>query len=244
MRNMKIPVPIVAAFALLLARQVVAADVCPPAGDADTHPVFDASLLKEGRFTYHTTLRGESLGDTVIEVRRDGPNYRITMNAPKIAQSWNASVRRDFAPLSAQLKMRAHGAPYEMSLVYDGTKVTGVEKRVEGAKPVNATVTGVVLDQRVDWASMMAVKAPPGSSFAVGVFDPTTGSSPMLGKLGPTQPLEGAWGKASAVRLDYSLCKREHVENYTVFATEATPRTMLREDMPNGLVSELIRVEP
>lgn len=236
--------PVFAAIAAAAVTPAWAVDVCPSAADANTHPEFDASLLKEGRFTYHTTLRGESLGDTVIEVRRDGPNYRITMNAPKIAQSWNASVRRDFAPLSAQLKMRAHGAPYEMSLVYDGSKVTGVEKLAAGAKPVNATVTGVVVDQRVDWASMMAVKAPPGSSLAVGVYDPSTGSSPMLGKLGPTQPLEGAWGKTSAVRLDYSLCKREHVENYTVLATAATPRYMLREDMPNGLVSELIRVEP
>ena len=58
------------------------------------------------------------------------------------------------------------------------------------------------------------------------------------------QELEGAIGAATALLIYYRICKRERVEEYTVYATQATPRYMLREDMPNGLVSELIRVEP
>jgi hypothetical protein len=211
---------------------------------ANTNPAFDAASLKEGRFTYHTTLMGESLGDTVIEIRRLESTYRITMSAPQIAQSWEAEFRRSFAPLSAHLKMQARGVPYEMRLVYAGTEITGEEREGDVATPVRATAKGIVIDQRVDWASIMAVNAPPGGSIAVGVFDPSTGLSPMLGAVGTTRSMTGAWGSASALRLDYSICKREHVENYTVFATEATPRMMLREDMPNGLVSELIRIEP
>ena len=50
---------------------------CPPAGGADSNPTFDAALLKEGRFVYHTTLKGESLGETAIEVRRVGADFVI-----------------------------------------------------------------------------------------------------------------------------------------------------------------------
>ena len=212
-----------------------AADACPSTEGANAHPTFDAALLKEGRFTYHTTLGGKSLGDTVIEIRRVGATYRITMSAADIAQSWEATVKPSFGPLTAHLKMRARGVPYEMSLRYDGTRITGEESKEGVTTPVSATSTGVVIDQRVDWASMMAIEAGAGSSMTMSVYDPSTGFSPMLGKVGTA---------AGMVRFDYSICKREHVENYTVFATATTPRHMLREDMPNGLVSELIRVEP
>jgi hypothetical protein len=208
---------------------------CPPVGNADTRPAFDASLLKEGRFVYHTTREGKSLGEMVIEVRRAGDAYRITMNAPQIAQSWQASVRRSFEPLSAQLKMQARGMPYSMTLTYDGTAIKGEERKGEIVTPVSGNASGVVIDQRVDWASMMALKASAGGAITVSVFDPSTGFSALLGKVSEA---------GAELRIDYSICKREHLENYTVYATRATPRYMLREDMPNGLVTRLVRIEP
>jgi hypothetical protein len=221
-----------------------AGPACPPVGGANPHPTFDAHLLKEGRFTYRTTLKGESLGETVIEIRRVGEHVRISMSAPKIAQSWNATVERSFAPLSASLAMRGKKGAYEMKLRYAGAKITGEEREAGVTRPVDALAEGVVIDQRVDWAAMMASTAPAGGTLAVRVFDPSTGSSEMLGKIGGTQPLSGAWGELTARRLDYTICKRDHLEEYTVYATRETPRYMLREDMPNGLVSELVRVEP
>jgi hypothetical protein len=221
-----------------------AAPACPSTGDADLYPTFDAALLKEGRFVYHTTIRGESLGETVLEIRRNGANYVISMSAPKIAQAWKATVNQSFAPVSASLEMRGKKGVYSMKLEYAGATISGEEREGGVTKPVNARVEGVVLDQRVDWAAMMVANAPAKSSFAVRVFDPSTGSSTMLGKTGGTQEMSGAWGAAAAVRLHYTICKSDHLEEYTVYATQATPRYMVREDMPNGLVSELIRIEP
>ncbi|HEY6126447.1 MAG TPA: hypothetical protein VIV63_17465 [Steroidobacteraceae bacterium] len=213
-----------------------AADVaCPSTSGADLEPTFDATLLKEGRFIYHTTLKGESLGETAIEVRRDGAHVVISMSAPKVAQSWKATVAQSFAPLSASLEMQGRKGPYAMELKYAGASITGEEREGGVTSPVNASAEGVVLDQRVDWAAMMASTARTGSSIVVRVFDPSTGMSEMLGRIGETQ---------SALRLDYSICKRDHLEEYTVYATRETPRYMLREDMPNGLVSELVRIEP
>lgn len=217
---------------------------CPPIAGADSHPTFDAALLKEGRFIYRTTLKGESLGETAIEVRRDGARFVISMSAPEVAQAWKATVERSFAPLSASLQMKGRKGAYAMELKYAGAKITGEEREAGVTRPVNASAQGVLIDQRVDWAAVMASNAPAQTSIALRVFDPSTGSSEMLGKIGGTQAMRGAWGELEAIRLDYTICKRDHLEEYTVYATRGTPRYMLREDMPNGLVSELIRVEP
>ena len=223
---------------------IAAAPACPPTKGADSRPTFDATLLKEGRFIYHTTLKGESLGETAIEIRRAGAHVVISMSAPKISQAWKASVASSFAPLSASLEMRGRKGPYSMELKYAGSSVTGEEREDGVTRSVNASVEGVVLDQRVDWAAMMASTAPANGSIVVRVFDPSTGLSQMLGRIGGTQPIRGSWGEAAALRLDYTICKRDHLEEYTVYATRETPRYMLREDMPNGLVSELVRIEP
>lgn len=217
---------------------------CPPVGNADSHPTFDASTLKEGRFTYRTTLKGESLGETVIEIRRVGTQFLISMNAAEIEQGWKAKVEKSFAPVSASLSMRGKKGPYAMTLEYVGKNITGEEREAGVTRAVNVTAQGLVIDQRVDWASMMAATASSGRSIAMRVFDPSTGLSDMLGKIGGIQPMRGAWGDVPALRLDYTICKREHVEEYTVYATNEAPRYMLREDMPNGLASELIRIEP
>jgi hypothetical protein len=218
-------------------------DPCPPVAGADSQPTFDASRLKEGRFTYRTTLKGRPLGETVIEIRHVGAQFLISMNAPEIEQGWRAKVEKSFAPVSASLSMRGKKGPYAMTLQYVGRNITGEEREAGVTRAVNVTAKGLVIDQRVDWASMMAATGPSGRSIAMRVFDPSTGLSDMRGKIGGLQPMSGAWGDVSALRLDYTICKREHVEKYTVYATNETPRFMLREDMPNGLVSELVRIE-
>jgi hypothetical protein len=223
---------------------IAAAPACPPADGADASPTFDATLLKEGRFIYRTTLKGKSLGETAIEIRRAGSQFIVSMSAPKISQAWKATVERSFAPLSASLEMLGRKGPYVMELKYVGSRVTGEVSEGGFTLAVNESVEGLVIDQRVDWAAMMASKAPAESSIVMQVFDASTGLSQMLGRLGGTQPIRGYWGEAAALRLDYTICKRDHLEEYTVYATRETPRYMLREDMPNGLVSELIRIEP
>ena len=233
-----------AIFVLAVGGSVRAAPVCPPLGDADANPAFDATLLKEGRFTYRTSMDGKPLGDTVIELRRVGSDYRLTMSAAEIGQSWEATVKPSFAPVAAHLVMRSKSGPYEMNLRYGGSRISGEERHAGVVTPVRSESSGVVIDQRVDWASMMAVEAPIGRSVTMRVFDPSSAFSPLLGTVGLAPTMRGAWGEAAAVRFDYSICKRDHVENYTVFATRETPRYMLREDMPNGLVSELVRIEP
>ena len=90
-------------------------DTCPPVDGADTHPTFDATRLKEGRFTYRTTLKGEPLDETVIEIRHVGAQFLISMNAPEIDQGWKAKVEKSFAPVSASLSMRGKKGPYQMT---------------------------------------------------------------------------------------------------------------------------------
>src|SRR5690348_2140109 len=106
-------------------RMAAAGDACPEVTGGHERPTFDASLLKEGRFVYRTTLKGEFLGETVLEIRRAGPAWRITMNAPEIEQSWEATVDRSFSPLQAHLQMKKRSGPYRMSLRYSRDAVRG-----------------------------------------------------------------------------------------------------------------------
>ncbi len=66
----------------------------------------------------------------------------------------------------------------------------------------------------------------------------------MVGTIGGTERMTVPWGDAEVTRLDYSICKRDGVKQYTVYASKDAPHFMIREDMPHGLLSELIRVEP
>jgi hypothetical protein len=229
---------------VLASQAAIAGPACPSTAGADPNPTFDASLLKEGRFTYQTTLKGESLGETVIEIRRVHGDLRITMSAPKVAQSWEAIVGRTFSPRSASLQMRGKRGAYSMKLLYTRTSVSGEESESGITRPVSAALDGLVLDQRVDWAAMMVATASEKSVIAMRVFDPGTGLSQMVGKVAGVQSIRRDDGEVAALRLDYSICKRDHLEEYSVYATREAPRYMLREDMPNGLTSELVRIDP
>lgn len=215
---------------------------CPSIENADSRPTFEATRLKEGRFTHRLTVSGKPLGDMVIEIRRDGDRYRITMKAA--TQHWESTLSPTFAPESAKLFIDRKAGPYEMSLRYAGGEVTGEERNGASTRAVKAPVAGIVVDQRVDWAAIMATTAKADETIVLQVYDPGTALSRMVGTIGRTERMTVPWGDADVTRLDYSICKQGGVEQYTVYASKAAPHFMIREDMPHGLTSELIRIEP
>jgi len=100
-----------------------------------------------------------------------------------------------------------------------------------------------VVDQRVDWAAMMAAEFSKGGTVEFYVFDPSSALSRLNGTSAETLPLRSVLGVVPTVRLDYTIHKNSHEESYAVFATKEQPRVMLREEMPGGLVSVLIAIE-
>lgn len=205
---------------------------------------FDATQLREGRFTYQISSEGQPLGKAVIEIRRQpSGDFRISLDSVDIDQHWSSQLTRGFVPLAAGLHMPDDVAPYRMDIRYSDNEVTGTEMRGGSVHPVSAVLQGQVIDQRVDWAAMMAAEFPVDGKIEFLVYDPATGSSPLSGTRTASAPITGVLGTSEITRLDYTIRKQVHPESYSVFATRESPRVMVREEMPNQLLAELIAID-
>jgi len=237
----------------LLAAFAVAAAPAPAACEAPKAPSpvsFDASRLRQGRFTYDMTEDGKPIGQFVLTIRRlkDG-HWRFTGDAEGFDQHWEAVTTRDFRPVSALLTLKRKGRPYRMQLAYGAGQVKASETTGDPAHPDKverraAPIRLPTVDQRIDWASMMASSLAPGMAGAWRVYDAMTGSSRLFASAGAAPAMDGPLGRQAVVKLDYRICKNSEAEPYTVYATRATPRVMLREDLRGHEVSTLVKVEP
>jgi hypothetical protein len=224
-----------------LATAAVAAVLFGTAGAAETK--FNATNLREGRFTYQIAIDGKSIGRSTIEIRRLSGAYRIDFDSKDVQQSWSSTFDAAFRPVAAELHMPGRKIPYHMSLTYGTGVVSGQEIKGEATTPVRANFGGQLVDQRVDWAAMMAAENAVGGVKTV-VYDPGTGMSVLEGARQPGEVMQTVLGTQPSIHLNYTILKKDHAEHYLVYATASLPRVMLREDMPNGLVAELVAVEP
>jgi hypothetical protein len=221
------------------------------AADSEAEPsaavplvAFDADALKQGRFSYRITADGEVIGQAVIEVRATGGGqYSIVLDSKDIEQHWRSEFSRDFAPQRSSLEMSSADAPYSMQIEYSERGASGTQSRSGAVEPFSADILQQVVDQRVDWAAMMAATMQPTGHVEFQVFDPASGLSRLSGTRVETAPIDSVLGKVPAVRLDYTIFKGEHAEAYSVYSTREPPHLMLREEMPGGLVIELVSVE-
>jgi hypothetical protein len=135
---------------------------------------FDAARLREGRFTYRVTAAGKPQGSFVVTIRRqpDG-TYRFTGDAIGFNQHWESVTTARFEPIRALLMLTRHGQPYRMELIYGNNGVSATEITGDPAAPAAVVkktaaplTTGPTIDQRIDWASVMASDLTPISARA------------------------------------------------------------------------------
>jgi hypothetical protein len=232
---------------LAMLAQSVADAPCVPSSAPP--PAFDAGKLKEGRFTYDLTQDGKPAGQFVLTIRRaaDG-SVRLAGDAVGSDQHWETETSRSFEPRRAQLSLVRRSEPYHMELVYRAgsvtvTETTGSSPRARRSER-QAAIGPATVDQRIDWASVMATALSPGQTAAYQVFDAATGSSALTVRAEHAGVMASPIGDRPAFRLEYQVCKRGLAEPYVVYATRETPRFMLREDLRGHEVSVLSRVEP
>lgn len=220
----------------------------------DAGPRFDASRLKTGRFTYQDIQDGRqgSLSTTTIVQLADG-HYRFTADFPGFDQSWSTIATRAMTPVETVLKMRTReGGHYQMTLAYAGHRVTGEAVNTaatEGGssrrgQTVAAEIPDNTVDQRIDWATVMTTDLQPGQKFLFNVYDAKTAVSRVTCFISDAGTMNTPLGKLHAIRLNYVVNKASGTESYSVYATNMLPRIMLREDLPHGLTSQLVKVEP
>jgi fructose-1-phosphate kinase PfkB-like protein len=109
-------------------------------------------------------------------------------------------------------------------------------------RPADDSIRGDTIDQRIDWAAVVAGALVPGRQSKFSVYDPGTGVSHVIARVGSPQSITTPAGSFAAIQIDYEVRKRGRIERFVVFATQRLPRFMIREDFPNGVTTELLSV--
>jgi hypothetical protein len=228
---------------LLLAAQV--------AGQA-ARPDLDAVRLRGGDFHYRTLVDGQEAGRSRIQIRKSDSGDFVFMNRVEgaFSQSWESVASPTFEPILARLKMgRGRDARTVFELVYRGGRVTGFASSGKGPsverRSVDDAVAEDTVDQRIDWAAVMAVKEYAADArFAFHVYDPGTGLSRVTARVVGFERVTVPAGTFSTARVAYTIEKSRGSETYEVFVHRELPRFLVKEIFPNGAVTELVVAEP
>jgi hypothetical protein len=222
---------------------------------AQARPDLDAERLKAGLFRYRTVVDGKDAGGSEIRIRRTDSGGFVFSNRVEgtFSQSWEAVATRAFEPVSAKLTM---GSGPEARTIFDlhysqqlGGRVTGMASSGKGADRVERRVDDPIaadtVDQRIDWAAVMAAKsANPGEELRFHVYDPGTGHSPVEARVLGLETTTVPAGTFETARIRYRIEKNRGAESYEVLVRMAIPRFLVKEQFPNGAVTELVEAKP
>jgi hypothetical protein len=220
------------------------------ANGQDTRPDLDAGRLQTGSFSFRTLVDGKELGRSRIQIRRsaDSGNYIFSnLVIGSFSQSWEAVASPTLAPISAKLSFgEGSAARTAFNLSYQGNRVNGFvtpQKEPSKRREVDETVSDDTVDQRIDWAAVMALKEYiEGQEFQFRVYDPGAGNSLVSVRIGKSETTAVPAGSFETVHVSYRIDKRGGAETYEVFFTKQAPRFLVKEKFPNGSVGELVEL--
>jgi hypothetical protein len=219
------------------------AGVCLTAGDSP----FDARRLQTGHFAYRIMQDGKQIATftLTITVRPDG-TYVFTGDAQGFHQHWESVAQAGFSPVSGLLNIiRDDGRHYDMTVRYaDGRAHGTVTREPAAARESDRPLPANTIDQRIDWAAMLSSRLAVGDELAFHVYDPDTGATPVAARAEGLKSITVPAGTFEALRLSYRMAKADGPETYEVQVTPGTPRIMLREEFPDGSITELVKATP
>jgi hypothetical protein len=233
-------------FALML--MTAAGDSSADLGTVRTQ--IDARRLQTGEFIYQDSANGRVLGESSITIGLQGndSNYRFSAQTSGYAdQHWESVASSTLTPISAQLTFgKGPDQPTAFELHYASDRVTGFALKRHSAEPktqipVSASINSNTVDQRIDWAAVMAFDLRKGIRFEFNVYDPATGTSEVRARVSPPRRIDVPAGSFHVLAVTYWVKKSTGAERYIVYATTSLPRFMVREDFPDGTISELVK---
>ena len=186
---------------------------------------------------------------TISIARIDGRTLRFHNDVTgESRQTWESIATTSFEPMSVTLGLGPDDDPSSsMSLTYQGQAVSGTATRVDRVKGkmtnrVSAELPADTVDQRIDWAVMVAAPSTAGEVIVFSVYDPWTGISRVTARIGRAETVTVPAGTFPAHSVIYRVEKSRGTEQYQVWVSEDAPRFMVREDFPNGASTELSRI--
>lgn len=214
----------------------------------------DARRILTGRFAYQNIMKGEKTGTFVLTIypQQDG-TYQFTGEGGDDLnkQQWSSSATASLKPVSAKLKFRKDGKiTLQMDIAYDERHVSGHITRYDSPaikeakkKIIEAKIPSRTLDQRIDWASVLAADLKSGKTLRpFFVYDPSSGVGRFTGEVVGEELIHVPAGTYNTYHIIYHITKPDETETYEVWLTKETPRMMVREKFSWGLVSELARI--
>jgi hypothetical protein len=154
-------------------------------------PRLDAERLLCGVFE----CSSRDLGDSLLTVGRDEDgNFLFAADFPSIGQRWQSLATPAFAPTAATLTLERAATTTGFQLYYAEGRVTGTATvpragHVSGdsddvvIREVTHSLPKGVVDQRIDWAAVLAGPVEANDVFAFPVFDPGTGISEVRARV-------------------------------------------------------------
>jgi hypothetical protein len=131
----------------------------------DARPDLDAGRLQTGSFSFRTLVDGKEVGRSRIQIRSstDSGSYIFSnLVIGSFSQSWETVASPTFSPVSAKLSFgQGSAARTAFDLSYQGNRVTGFvtsQKEPLKKREVDETVADDSVDQRIDWAAVMALE--------------------------------------------------------------------------------------
>jgi hypothetical protein len=209
----------------------------------------DARRLKTGRYLYSTLLNGMDSGTSDISVRKlpgSGNFIYTTHVSGQLSQQWEAGATETFVPISAKLTFGdGDNLSPAFELKYQNARVIGfrLARRADASSKVevDAEVLSDAVDQRIDWAAAMSQDLVPGREFTFHVFDPGTGQCRVTGRIAGPETVKVPAGAFEAMRIVYRIEKASGSEVYQVLTNREGLRMLLREEFPDGAVTELVK---
>jgi hypothetical protein len=204
-------------------------------------------------FLYRDRDANADLGQTAISIEHlaDSSNFRFAANiSGKFPQQWEALASPAFDPISAKLSFGESAysfAAFELHYAQGRVKSFVADRKgpTKGTRrPVDSLVPPNTVDQRIDWAAVASGDLDSAEQFEFNVYDPATGISRIVGKVGPLERVQVPAGTFNAYRLVYQMEKPTGTEHYQSLVSKDVPRIFLREEFPNGIVGELVSMKP
>ena len=217
----------------------------------------DARRLRTGTFFSSDLDHGKEVGYGKISIQEIPGTDRFRLSSVATfasgfsgfhSQRWEAVALRTFAPLSAQLAFVGnHGIVPAFDLHYAAGRAHGfvvhhVNAIDQWRTDVDAPVPPDIVDQRIDWAALLPADLAPGRSYHFTVFDPGTGFSKITEQVLAETQAQVPAGTFAAYKIVDRMEKTSGTETFQLLAKRDLPRMMLREEFPNGTVSELVRI--
>lgn len=217
----------------------------------------DAYRLVLGEFEYREVSATNTIGRTTLAIRtldargtfEFSARTAFSVNAGFSTQEWKCVTNSRLEPISARLNMGQGSQKIELFTInYSHGTVRGVARARRGGdasnqRTINTTLKERAFDQRIDWAVILGSDLS-SRNFEFDVYDPYLGISRAKAHVGTSERVQVPAGSFDVYPVVYQISNSAGNEEYKVFVTRGNSRILVREDFQNGVISELVKVNP